>query len=388
MSQEHQQYMGRQIEQGRMQLPFVDILPSHEMLQFIHGNFIAELEDAHTAYIKGNENPTSIPFIAERYPSIEPLVEDGEPFEVLIIGGTDISRAFCTRNGSTVEILEKQDSVLAPPLRRKDEFLSYVASTIDPGVRVVAINLAMKIKPAFIRGRYDAELIGVQSDRPISPEDMIGRTIGAELEDYLVVERGRHVTVSVGSESISHLLFARTQTPGDNVGLITVGTGVGAGLLLDKDTIVCLETAEFDKFPQSDLAIVLARESGSPFGKETNGGNLFRHFNAKIQELAIDFPSVGSTRELSELAQAGIPGISDLAQMYITRSAMLIACQVAGMADFKGTNMIFLRQGSVIVKAPGYKEMVEQTVKQLTDKDVQFVEIPDSGILGTAKLIA
>lgn len=168
-----------------------------------------------------------------------------------------------------------------------------------------------------------------------------------------------------------------------------VGTGLNFGLLLDNNTMVNLESADFDKFPQSKLGKALAEQFGSPFGKETNGWSLYRHFNAEIEGRHMNFTPLTSTKQLAEVSQQNIPQLSDIAQKHLIRSAQLVACQAAGIAAFRQKDMVFNMEGSLFWRGNNYKKTVEETIKKLVPEyNVKFIQIENSEILGAAKLVS
>jgi hexokinase len=99
------------------------------------------------------------------------------------------------------------------------------------------------------------------------------------------------------------------------------------------------------------------------------------------------------------------PEASQIARALLKRSAQLVACQIAGVVEFKNPSpspsplegegrdeevgMVFNMEGSLFWKGNNYKTIVQETLKQLVPKyNVRFVEIKDSGILGAAKLVS
>src|SRR3990167_586131 len=177
---------------------------------------------------------------------------------------------------------------------------------------------------------------------------------------------------------------------GTTLHLALLEQGIIWGFCLILRHLSILMRQVFDKFPMTPLAKHLSEQPGSgwPFGKDVNGSNLYKHFNDAIEKRGVNHPPISSTKELSNISEKRIPGVSDLAQSFIDRAGQLVGCQVAGVADFKGKDMLFVMDGSVFWKAHNFKKTVEETVRQLTDKKVEFVDIPDCGIVGAIKLVA
>lgn len=362
-------------------------LSSPKLLKVIEQNFISELRKANAAYLSEGKNNTSLQFIVNHLPSSS-LVKAGKLFQSLVIGGTITKKALCRKTEKDFEIVNQEKEKDLPLLTQKEGFFQFIDAYVDPKICVLGINFAYPMKPIFEHGKLDGILLETSREKAISAQSLIGKKIGKEIGQYMSEKRGRSISVSVGNDTACLLLSGKTRVFGDNLACGVIGTGLNFGLLLDKNIMVNLESADFDKFPQRELGKTLSDKFGSPFGKETNGWSLYRHFNAEIKEKKIDFPLLTSTKQLSEVSQQNISQVSDIAQKHLTHSAQLVACQIAGIADFKQQDMVFVMEGSLFWKGNKYKETVEYTVQQLTQKHIFFIRIPNSGLLGAAKLIA
>lgn len=363
------------------------LLPS-EPLRVIQQNFLKELRAAQAAYNMHAENKTSLPFIVSQL-APSPLVQEGELFQALVIGGTVGKKALFRKTGDGIEIVEEAREEELPSLTQAKDFFEFIDASVSPYAHVIGINFAYPVKPVFEHGKPDGILLETSREKAVNAQDLVGRKIGEEIEKYMSEKRGTSISVAVGNDTTCLLLSGRTKTSGDNLACGIVGTGLNFGLLLDENTMANLESADFDKFPQSQVGKALAAQYGSPFGKEVNGWSLFRHFNAEIKEKGINFPLPTSTKQLSELSQQNTPHISNIAQKHLNRSAQLVACQAAGIAEFKEQDMVFVMEGSLFWKGNNYKETVKRTVKQLVPEyKIDFVEIEDSAIIGAAKLVS
>lgn len=356
----------------------------HFSLRSIQYNFLQELMMAKKASIGEAEQSTSIAYIINTLPSV-PLIPLKTPYQTIIIGGSVGRQAICERTENGITILDQSDEIAIPPIHTKDEFLLYVDQLIDERVGAVAINFAYPLKPIFEGGKLDGILLNT-TGKAVDAPDLIGERVGHAIEQYMFKKRGKKMIVSVGNDLTCLGLSALTCQKAENIVCGIVGTGTNFGFFPDQTHFVNLESHSFNKFPISDTGEKLAEESGSPFGKETNGGNLYKHFNAQLLQLAIAFPPLKTTKDLDEISRKNIPLLSKLARDLIKRSAQLVACQIAGIADFKKQGMYLAMEGSLFWKANGYKKTVEETVRQLTSQDIQFLEIPDSGIIGAAML--
>lgn len=150
--------------------------------------------------------------------------------------------------------------------------------------------------------------------------------------------------------------------------------------------IINLESSNFDKFPQSNTGQEIDRESVSPgkalFEKETSGAYLYKHYNILFASHTIQ-----STQQLNEIAQ-GTDQRAVIARDLFDHSASLIACQIAGILNFREQNMIGVMEGSLFWDADHYRTLVESYVSMLSKYHVDFVSIDEESIVGAAMLVA
>jgi len=366
-----------------------ETLTSQELPQLIFGNFVKELQKADEAFNSGLPNRTSLAYINNPLPAI-PLVNTGEHFQAIVIGGTIGKTALIQKTSSGLEILS-QDEVLLPSFTSTEDFLAYIKKLINNNVTTVGINFAYPLQPTFTAGKLDGILLDIgTTGKAVSAPDFIGKTVGTEIENYMRTQNNRRVAISVGNDGVCLLLSAKAyDNITDGLAFGIVGTGVNFGFMRNHQSVINLESHAFDKFPQSRFGKYLASLSGSPFGKEVNGENLYRHFNYALNSNGINYPDIASTEELSMICNEDISEVSQLAQRIITISAHLVTYQIAGIVAFKKSPMTFVMEGSLFWKGWRYHELVAEHVAQLVPEyPVNFVEIENSGILGAAKLVA
>ncbi|MBU1323575.1 hypothetical protein KKE75_05975, partial [Patescibacteria group bacterium] len=142
------------------------------------------------------------------------------------------------------------------------------------------------------------------------------------------------------------------------------------------------------KFPQSPAGLQVDSQSikkgGALFEKEVAGAYLFQHYNLRRKK---EFGIIESTHQMDKAARGEISGDKLLARDLFKQSAELISCQIAGMANFKKQDMVFVMEGSLFWVGYNYWKTVEETVKSLTKYKVRFKEIKDCGIVGAAQLV-
>ena len=365
-----------------------EIIYSLETLREIRDNFCQELQIAATAHLNKTGNSTSLPFYTDRFnlPPY-PQVQEGELFQVLVLGGTDQVQAICRKSAGDIEIVEHSVKHPLPKMSTMDQLKQYLQDTIDPRVNVVAVNLANTFIQDFNGVKLDGIIPEFDDSRSLAVPELIGKTLGNEIESIINQTRTKPVSVSVAGDGYCQILTAHPQYPLENIAFGVVGTGYNMGFLLDKETFVNLDAATFNRFPMDNLTKELGEKFGWPFGKAVNGTHLYKHFNAALERKKIEFPAVNSTIELSVVSQNGIPEVSEIAQAYINRAAQLVACQASGLAEFKHRNMVFVMDGSVFWKGNNFAQTVIETSQKLTDKKIQFIQIPNVAIIGGAKLV-
>lgn len=364
-----------------------EIIYSLETLRSIRDNFKIELHMASNARLTQTENTTSLPFYTDKFVIPPSLVTDGELFQVVVLGGTDEQRAICKKIGNSVEIVELTPKQPLAKMQTMEDFHQYLYGAIDPQVNVVTVNIANTLKQYFDGRKLDGIITEFDDSRSLAVPQLIGKVFGNEIEKIVNETRENPITVSVAGDGYCQILSAYPEYDPENVAFGVVGTGYNLGFLYDFETFVNLDAATFNKFPMDALTRKLGEKYGWPFGKAVNGTHLYKHFNAAIERRELDFSPISSTLELSLVSQNQIPQVSEIAQAYINRAAQLVACQAAGLTDFKGQNMVFVMDGSVFWKGNRFKEMTESTVAQLTNKKIQFLYIPNVAVMGAAKLV-
>lgn len=345
-------------------------------LQTTKSNFVQELQSSYDG------KKTSLHFIIHKL-SHSPLVSENEVFQVIIIGGSVYKKALVRKNGKGIEIL-KQEQKVQPAFQTREDLLFFLEKEINSEINILALNFAYPLEPVFEHGKLDGILLSGMKENIF--KNLIGKKVGVEIENFIFKNKHKKIRISVANDTVCLLLSGLTKLPSNNLACGIVGTGLNFAFFLTEHELVNLESANFDKFSLSKTAQKIDQESLNPgkalFEKETAGAYLYKHFNYHTSS------PISSTHALEKIAQDSKNSNSKLAKSLLETSAQLIACQVAGIADFKGQDMVFVMEGSLFWKGNKYKETVAETVKQLTPRKVTFVEIPNSGILGAAKLVA
>lgn len=351
-------------------------------LTTIKDNFVKELEDAQ----KGVKN--SLAFIVNQLPE-KPIVKEGEIFQVLVIGGSVCKSALIKKNGDSLEIIKKEEKA-QPIFNTKDQIFEFIEPLIENQVSVLALNFAYPLDPVFENGKLDGIFFHPTKEHKF--EGLVGQKVGFELEQYLN-SRGKNIKVSVANDTICLLLSGLVDFSWQNLSAGIVGTGTNFAFFTGHNKAINLEAGNFNKLPQSWSGKIIDRSSNKVgtqiFEKEIAGAYLYQHFNLRIEKERANYPRISSTEELSAIAVKNIPQVPEIAKELIQRSADLVSALLAGLAQFKKSNLEVVMEGSLFWKAPGYKIQVEDNFKKLVPgHKINLIQISDSDILGGAKLVA
>jgi len=353
------------------------------LLQHIHTNFEQELS------LASQNHKTSLAFILNTIPD-KPFVKNGDIFQAIAIGGSMYRNAILKKHNGKISIQSEITDKL-PLFALEEDFLSFIDAHIDTNIEVLALNLAYPLEPVFENGRLDGKLMRGTKEHTFA--GLVNKKIGKEIETYMWERHKKKIIVSVANDTVCLILSGLQQTTWDHLVAGVLGTGLNFAIFLDKHTIVNLEAARFDKFPQTETGKAVDACSNMKgyglFEKEVSGAYLYQHFNQLVLTKQIDHEPLTDTTQLSNLAEKNIGGASDAAQEQLERSAAFAATQIAGIASFKKQPMTFIMQGSLFWKGYKYKETVEKYLQQLIpDYRITFISIADSDVLGAAKLVS
>ena len=356
---------------------------SFSRLKLISSSFLRELKQTYK-----NER-TSLGFIVHKL-SPTPLIKEGENFEVLVVGGSVMKKALIkkTKRGINVLKVENEKNIY---FNNGNDFLDLVAKELYSDVKTLALDFAYPLQPIFENGKLDGIFLG--STKGVKLHSLIGKRIGKTIEDHVLKKVKKKIKVSVANDTVCLMLSGLSKFRWQNLAAGIVGTGLNFALFTNKNHLVNLESASFNKFTQTKEGKIVDRASDKPgkslFEKETAGGYLYKHFNITLKEKNLSFSPIKSTKELNRVSLSNIKNASHIAKDLIKRSAQFVACQVAGITLFKKQNMVFVMEGSLFWKGSNYKKIVEKTVRQLVPKyKIHFAEIGNSSIVGAAKLIS
>lgn len=349
-------------------------------LKQIQQNFVKEMTDA------SEGKKTSLPFIINPLPS-HPLVQDGEIFQVIVVGGTTGKVAHVKKENEKIITLSYEEKK-QPVFNTVDVFLRYLDEQLHVDTKVIALDFAFPLSPILEDGILDGILVRGTKEHLF--KGLVGKPVGQTIQKYFYKHRKQTIQVSCANDTICLLLSGLTRYPKDTLACGILGTGINAAFFLGDKKAVNLESANFDKFTQSEEGKAIDAKSvhpgGSLFEKETTGGYLYKHFNAIIKKRHIKFKPLTSTLELKNISLEHLPEVSQIANELLDRSAAYISVQLSAITEFKGKDMVFVMDGSFFWEK-SYKKRVDAILPKLTQYKIDLVEIENSPILGAAQLV-
>lgn len=353
-----------------------------QTLRQVKTDFLSDLQQAALG------QQTSLPFIKHHFTKA-PLVTSGDIFQALVIGGSIFQTATMKKVGDQVQIREHHQE-LQPPFPTKTDFMTFLATHIQPDVEVVALNFAYPLTPILRSGMLDGTLQSGTKENAF--DGLVGMQVGEAIETYMKQVHGRTIRVAVANDVICLLLSGLTSHAWNAIAAGIVGTGLNFAIFLDENTMVDLESANFTQFPQSEAGKEIDRLSMLPgaslYEKEVSGAYLYKHFNLLIQKRNIPFHDIDSSEQLNALVHHKTKEVAELAQEVLDHSASLVAAQIAGILEFTKRDVHFVMQGSLYWKGTGYRERVTRVVSELAPNyHASYEHIFQSELMGAAQLV-
>lgn len=353
----------------------------------IRDNFLDEL----TRGSQGEQ--TSLPYISVALPQ-QAVLQNGL-FQAIVIGGTHYKTqtAQLQSNGSLDNISSSHTGVI-PQFKTEAIFLQTVHELLDPSVQIVSLNLAYPLQPFFRNGILDGKLL-----RPGKEHAFVGlvhKAVGETIEAYIKQKTGKIITIIVANDAACLSLAGLQKIDQrETLGGCIVGSGFNISLFISENMIVNLESANFNRFEQTETGKQIDQASMNTgralFEKEISGLYLYQHYNLLREQFGIQAPALEDSAQLSILATKGNAQESQLAKQLFKRSASLVATQLAGIYLFKNhaSPLTFVTEGSMIRKGWHYEQLVQEVLQKLgvPSGAITFLHIENSSIVGAAKLL-
>lgn len=331
---------------------------------------------------------TSIPFLGHKIPDSS-IIKNGQTFQVLAVGGSIFQKAIVLKNVNSLKLV-KVEKKPQPAFKTKAQFDNFIEKEIDKNVKNIAVNFAYPLKPTFREDRLDGILFtGTKGNTFVG---LIGEVVGKYIEELVRKKQRRKINVSVANDTICLLLAGLTKYNWNQIAAGVVGTGLNFAIFLNKNRVVNLESADFNKIPataESRLIDLASTNPGKSISeKRISGAYLYKHFNLIKETKNLKHPDLETTKELDHLARKNLGEVSVVAKDLLLKSAQLVATQIAGIMEFQKRDLIFVIEGSLFWRSLNYKNNVQRTLTSITSYKAKFVEIENSTILGAAKLIS
>ncbi len=349
----------------------------------IKNAFVKELRDSQTGV------KTSLPFIKHTLSSTS-IVAPDETFQVIAVGGSFYQKALMKKDNDNIKIIDYSQEE-QPPFLTENALLTFMEQHIDPNVSTIGLNFAYPLEPITRITIVDGVLKSGSKENTFT--GLIGKQVGKTIQDYFHKKHNRTITVAVANDTICLLLSGLLQYKWNQLSAGVVGTGLNFALFLDDKTAVNLESANFNKFTQSEAGREIDSFSVSPgdalYEKEVSGAYLFKHFNFLNNKRNLGLTPIVTTKELESYLHNTNTAIAQTAREVMDHSASLVAAQIAGITEFCKRDLIFIMQGSLYWKGEGYKETVEKIAIQLCPNyKSSFEQVLHADLYGAAKLIA
>lgn len=350
-------------------------------LQKITDSFVQEIT------LAANGQPSSLPYIVHTTPT-QPLIEEGQDFQVIVVGGSVYQNAICAFNNGKVDIKSVSQGN-KPVFETKEEFLTFIDEHLNANTSVMALNFAYPMQPVFKNNVLDGILM--RGTKENSFEGLVGEAVGETIQNHVKATKNRDIIVSVANDAICTLLSGLTMYQAEEVAHGIVGTGVNFAYFVEPGKPVNLEAANFDKFPQSEIAKLVDSKSTNPgsalFEKEISGAYLYQHFNAYAETHGLS-DHIDSTKDLDIFAKTcNGSGLCEFTQELLDRAAAYVAVMAAAISKAKQRDMKMIMAGSLFWKAWNFHNTVEYYTAKLTPHNVEFIAIEHCEVLGAAKLL-
>lgn len=354
---------------------------THEQLVTIRDNFLSEL----TLASQGKES--SVSFIKHEL-SPTPLVQQGDVFQVMAVGGSIFKKALVKKQGESLIILESSE-IVQPQFPTEESILTFLASQLHPDISVLALNFAYPLSPMQTAGFLDGTLLRGSKENTF--QGLIGKKVAETLTQYFLSQFQRTIKIAVANDTICLLLSGLSQKKPLELAAGIVGTGMNMAIFSDEKTAVNLEAGGFSKFELSQAGKNIDENSLHPgearFEKEISGAYLYKKYALIAEERGLT-SNVRSTLELDAKAHEQSTPEALLARDVLAESAQMIGAALSAICLYYKRPVTFNMEGSLYWKGYSYKETVTNTVLTLSPEyQANFISIADSIFLGAAHLV-
>jgi hexokinase len=356
-------------------------IPNYEEIK---KNFLKEL------VLASQNKPSSISFL-KHYPPEKPLVTEGI-LQIFVIGGTNYTVEMLEiKPDGKRKIISKQTGIL-PIFTTKQILIEFFSLYIDAHVDAIGINFGFPLVACTgSKGELDGILVHGTKEHTFAG---LTQPLGELVKVLFKKKFHKTPLVAVANDTICLTLAGS----GTEQGALVVGTGSNMCLTMQEKKgkiLVNLECGNFNKFIIAPVIKKLDERSENPgsqlFEKNISGQYLSGIFNEIIKNFP-EIQPVQTSKKLSMLAKAKTGGnASNIARTILTRSASLVASEIAAVYEFleKPEKFSLIAEGGLLWNGWHYQENIrKQLIKLgLPQNAVTIKHIQNSGSNGTIGLI-
>ncbi len=350
-------------------------------LNQISHNFLHQLQQAE------QNNPTSLAFAKHQIPKNN-LVDQNQPFQIIVIGGTNLTSSLATLTNSQLKLIPLSEETIQP-LTNKQSLLDLISRHYHPDANLIALNFAFPLKPFTQNDLLDGQLIKGTKEHTLS--GLEGQNISQTIQHHLNSLHHKDIKVSTANDTVCLAMAGLQNYSSETLIALVLGTGSNAAIFSNSQTVVNLEFGNFKDFPQTQTLKDLDQNSDNPLSqlleKQIAGGYLHQHFNliSKQQKLGLQ---IESTKDLHQLCTQNNSS-SEIANQILDTSASLLASILKGIYLFRQQHRLnCITEGSLFWKGLGYKQRIDKYLNLLEISDqISFIKIENSSTVGAAHLI-
>lgn len=317
------------------------------------------------------------------------LIKDNQEFLIFHIDEVSMTKAISIHTLSGIFIEEKETFSLSL-VKNHIELFDIILSNLKPNIKVVSINLSLKIHTVIRKNILDGHLL---EEKPSFLDSLSDNLFGLELENYIYQKAHHKVKVIIAHDTTCLILagYQETINPEAIISCI-IDHGTNCAFLYNNKTIN-LESGHFNDFEIPKNTLLIDKSSNYQnrylFEKSVAGQYLHLHYN--IEANKFNLPEVKDSKELSILASRNDSSIeSKLARNTLKTSAEFIGAQIAAMHVFQGKSLLhIIIKGYLFQNGYKYKETVENTIESfnIPTHKIDWITIEEDALLGASWLV-
>lgn len=325
--------------------------------------------------------PSCFSYIANEI-RIYKCLGENDIIQVFVIGGTV----------STISVLEihkdrfyiqQTKTLKLDQFSNKEDFFNFISLHINEDIKHLVINFAYPLRPVIRDDKMDGILLSASKNHQFA--GLYQLPVGEAVEHFLYATLHKRISVYVINDVIASLVSGISLYDHINLAAGIIGTGLNFSFFKDSKTAINLEASNF-----TNCLVNVSEEifDINLVGKKISGAYLYKYFNEYVENKKIYRKKLNSTKELDTLAMQKNEPFSGVATKLLEQSAQLAGILISAITEFRETDITFVMQGSLYTKGVIYKQILQSTVLNLTEKyKSTLIIIPSSDIFGAASLL-